>query len=202
MKYYDISLVLDEKTISWPGDTKFSRIEKRGTSIDSKVIISTHTGTHIDAPKHFLFDLGGVDAISLKKMVGPARVLEIKGKNLISKEMLQKFNIKKGERILFKTRNSGLYKLGKFTSDYVSLSLDGARYLAGKKISLVGIDYFGIEAKSSPGHPVHKTLLGAGIVNVEGLDLSKIKPGKYNLAALPLKIRAGDGSPARVVLWK
>ena len=108
----------------------------------------------------------------------------------------------KGERLLFKTRNSKLYKKGKFTADYVSLSLEGARYLTHKKIFLVGTDYLGIEAKSAPGHPVHKTLLAAGIVNVEGLDLSKIKPGIYNLAVLPLKIRAGDGAPARAVLWR
>jgi len=201
-KFFDISLSLDNSTFPWPGDTKFIRLEKKGSGIVSQLIMSTHTGTHVDAPKHFLFNKSGVDKIALTKLVGPARIVEINAKNLITSSDLEKLKIQKGERILFKTRNSGLYKKGKFTADYVSLSHDGARHLARKKIALVGTDYLGIEAKSAPGHTVHKTLLSAGIVNVEGLDLSKIKPGSYNLAVLPLKIKAGDGSPARAVLWR
>ncbi|OGE84452.1 MAG: hypothetical protein A2846_00915 [Candidatus Doudnabacteria bacterium RIFCSPHIGHO2_01_FULL_49_9] len=211
MKFFDISLPLNSKTISWPGDVRFSREENRGSGITSRLVMSTHTGTHIDAPKHFLFDKPGVDRIDLSKLIGPCRVIslpvsppregEIK-RGLIGSSHLSKFNIRPGERILIKTRNSSLYKRGKFTSNYVSLSLDGAKYLARKKIALLGIDWLGIEAKSSPGHPVHKILLGAGIVIVEGLDLSKIKPGKYNLAALPLRIVASDGSPCRAILWK
>ncbi|OGE78186.1 MAG: hypothetical protein A2751_03440 [Candidatus Doudnabacteria bacterium RIFCSPHIGHO2_01_FULL_46_14] len=209
-KYIDISLSLDNTTFPWPGDTRFVRLEKKGSGIVSQLIMSTHTGTHIDAPKHFLFDKSGVDQIQLAKLIGPARVMAINSEKLITvKDILSAQGrsasggkIQKAERILFKTRNSKLYKKGRFTADYVSLSLEGAEYLAKKKISLVGIDYLGIEAKSAPGHPVHKTLLAAGIVNLEGLDLSKVKPGNYNLAALPLKIKAGDGSPCRAILWR
>lgn len=202
MKYWDISLDLDNATIAWPGDTRFVRIEKRGSGIVSQLVMSTHTGTHVDAPRHFLFDKSGVDAIALSKLIGPARVLAVKSKNLIMPADLLPHKIKKGERILLKTGNSSLYNLGRFNAHYVSLSVEAAEYLAALKISLVGIDYFGIEAKSAPGHPVHKTLLGAGIANVEGLDLSRVKPGSYNLAVLPLKIVAADGAPARAVLWK
>ena len=221
MRYFDISLPLHEGLVAWPGDVKFSRQESRGTAIVSKLLMSSHTGTHIDAPRHFLFNNQGVDKIALQKLIGKCKVIEIKssspgegrmstpggqerlkGKSQIKASDLQKLNIQAGDRILFKTSNSKLLKLKKFISDYVSLSLEAAKYLANKKISLVGIDYFGIEAKSAPGHPVHKTLLRAGIVILEGLDLSKIKPGNYNLAALPLLIKAGDGSPARVILWR
>ena len=207
MKFWDISLSLDKTTIAWPGDVRFSRQEKRGSGITSKLTMSTHTGTHIDAPKHFLFDKAGVDKIALSKLIGPCRVVEVKSGKLKAESLIEvgdvrKIGVKKGDKILFKTRNSKLLRLKKFTSDYVSLSLEAAEYLAAKKIDLVGIDYLGIEAKSAPGHPVHKALLAAGIVNVEGLDLSKVKPGSYNLAVLPLRITNADGSPARAILWK
>lgn len=202
MKYYDISLPLHEGMIVWPGDTKFERKESRGTAITSRLNLSTHTGTHIDAPKHFLFDKSGVDSIALEKFVGKCLVIGIRPASLIQISDLKKFQIKKGDRILLKTRNSQLLARKHFTADYVSLSLEAAQYLSRKKISLIGIDYYGIEAKAAPGHPVHKALLAAGIVIVEGLNLSQVKPGKYLLAALPLKIKSGDGSPARAILWK
>lgn len=219
MKFLDISLPLHEGMVVWPGDASFERKERRGTGIVSGLKLSTHTGTHIDAPKHFLFDKAGVDRIAPSKLIGKCRVIEVrplpfslprpgegregsKPGNLIKVADIAKFKIKPHDRFLFKTRNSKLLKQKKFTADYVSLSLAAAKFLAAKKIDLVGIDYFGVEAKGAPGHPVHKALLGAGIVIVEGLDLSKVKSGKYNLAVLPLKLIGADGSPARAVLWQ
>lgn len=216
MKFYDLTLPLETGMPVWPGDTRFWRAEKYGTAIVSKIIMSSHTGTHIDAPKHFLFDQAGVDKIALRKLIGKCHVIEIsfpspgggegsrersKANSQIQISDLQRFRIKAGDRILFKTRNSKLLQLPRFTANYVSLSLPAARYLAAKKINLVGIDYFGIEAKGSAGHPVHKTLLRAEIVIVEGLNLSKINPGIYNLIVLPLNIKDSDGSPARVILY-
>ena len=216
MKYFDISLPLKEGMTVWPGDKPFKRTENKTTAITSRLDLSTHTGTHIDAPRHFLFNKQGVDSIVLNKLIGKCRVIEIKfpspgagegsrersrSNQLIRISDFVKFKIRPHDKILFKTRNSKLLRLKKFTADYVSLSLEAAKYLATKKIDLVGIDYYGIEAKSASGHPVHKTLLKAGIVIVEGLDLSKVKPGNYNLAALPLKIVGADGSPARVILF-
>lgn len=202
MKIIDISLPLHQGLPAWPGDIKFQRKESRGTAITSKIIMSSHTGTHMDAPKHFLFNDQSVDKFALGKLVGRARVFTLDSREQISRAEIAQLPIQKGDRVLLKTRNSKLVTRKKFTPDYVSLSLAAAKHLAAKKISLIGIDYFGIETKSAPGHPVHKTLLKAGIVIVEGLDLSKVKPGVYNLAALPLRILDGDGSPARVILWK
>lgn len=217
MKFIDISLPLKEGMVVWPGDEEFEREEKRGTAITSRLDLSTHTGTHIDAPRHFLFNKPGVDSIVLKKLMGKCKVIEVrfpspgagegsrersKSSQLIRVSDFVKFKIKAGDKILFKTRNSKLLRQKKFTSDYISLSLEAAKYLASQKIDLVGIDYYGIEAKSASGHPVHKALLKAGIVIVEGLDLSKVSPGNYSLAALPLKISGADGSPARAILWR
>ncbi|MBI4053835.1 MAG: cyclase family protein [Candidatus Doudnabacteria bacterium] len=202
MKFFDATYPLSERTIPWPGDVQFSRKEKKGTAITSKLTMSSHAGTHIDAPRHFLFNRGGVDKIALDKLIGPARVVKSASFPLITLEEIKKIRPQKADKLLFKTRNQKLLKSRSFHSDYVSLSFPAAKFLASKKIDLVGIDYFGIEPKSAPGHPVHKTLLLAGIVIVEGLDLSRVPAGKYNMAALPLKIKNGDGAPSRVVLWK
>jgi len=110
--------------------------------------------------------------------------------------------VQKGDRILLKTGNYKLMKQSTFPEEYVSLSAEAAKFLAEKEINLVGIDFLGIEKEKNPGHPVHVTLLSAGVVNVEGLDLENIEPGEYELICLPLKIKDGDGSPARVVLIK
>lgn len=202
MKFYDVSLELSENTPFWPGDTRFLRREIKSTAITSKLIMSSHSGTHLDAPKHFLLNEESVDRIALRKFFGRAKVASIASSPQITLTDVKKINARAGDKILFKTRNAKLAARKKFTPDYVSLSLAAAKYLASKKIDLVGIDYFGIEAKSAPGHPVHKALLRAGIVIIEGLDLSKVAPGNYHLAALPLRIKDGDGSPARVVLWR
>ena len=202
MKFYDLSIPLSPATITWPGEKPMQVEEKKGTAITSRLAMPSHFGTHIDAPKHFLFSRGSVDNIALNKLIGKARVLSVKAKKLISKAEIAKFNIKRGDKILLKTTNHKLLTKSKFTDNYVSLGLDAAKYLAKKNIDLVGIDYFGIEAKEAPGHPVHKALLAKGIVIIEGCDLSGVPTGTYNIAALPLKIKGGDGAPTRVVLWK
>ncbi len=202
MRIYDASLPLSRATVTWPGDPPFNRIEKKTSAITSRLDLPSHFGTHIDAPRHFLFRTGGVDSIPAHKLVGQARVIVSRSRSSIGEAEARRIKPLRGEKIFFKTRNSSLLGQKKFTSDYVSLSLPAARYLASRKIDLVGIDYFGIEAKSAPGHPVHKTLLQAGIVIVEGVDLRRVPPGRYQTAALPLKIQNGDGSPARVLLWK
>ncbi len=202
MTFYDITVPLSPKTANWPGGVKYRREEIRTSAIVSTLTIRSHYATHVDAPRHFLFDKKGVDALPLSAMIGKFKVFEVKSKKLILKADIIKFNISKNDRVLFKTINSNIVTGAKFDPDYVSLSAEAAQYLAQKKISLVGIDYFGIEAKGSPGHLVHKTLLKNNIVIVEGLNLQKIKPGTYNGAILPLKIEDGDGAPARAVLWK
>lgn len=115
-------------------------------------------------------------------------------------EHLEKFDIQRGDRLLFKTGNFRYLRGKKFPDTYVSLSLEAAKLLAKKKVYLVGTDFLGIEKRKNPGHPVHTTLLAAGIVIVEGLDLAKVPAGKYQLFCLPLNVVGVDGAPARVVL--
>lgn len=202
MKFYDITLPLSSDIPAWPGDIAYERKERKTSAIVSKLTMSTHFGTHIDAPKHFLFKGPGVDALKPDSLVGIYKVFSIKNKKEITVDELKKLDIQKGNRVLFKTANSNLLNKKKFSSDYVYLTADAAAFLVSKKILLVGSDYFGLEAKSAPGHPVHKTLLAAGIVMVEGLDLRNTQPGTYDGAILPLKIKGGDGSPARALLWR
>jgi arylformamidase len=202
MRFFDATYPLSSKTIPWPKDTRFSSRETRGTAIVSRLIMSSHSGTHIDAPRHFVFQKGGVDAIDVKKLIGPVIVANINSYPLITLADVKRLKPQTGARLIFKTRNQRLADKTEFDPNYVSLSLEAAKYLASLPIYLVGIDYLGIEAKSAPGHPVHKTLLKKDIVIIEGLNLKHIRPGKYNMAALPLKIKNGDGAPARVVLWK
>jgi arylformamidase len=203
MKFYDLTLPVSNKTPAWPGDTKFKREQRTTSAIVSKITISSHFGTHIDAPKHFIFEKAPVDQLPLAALIGVFKVFEIKPKtNLIQVSDIKNLNIKAGERILFKTKNSKIVTKSKFTDKYISISLLAAKFLAARKIRLIGVDYFGVEAKSAPGHPVHRALLSKGIVIVEGLNLSAVPKGIYQGAILPLKISGGDGAPSRAVLWK
>ena len=202
MKFYDITIPLSDTTPEWPGDTKYVREERQTSAIVSKITMSSHFGTHIDAPKHFIFTNSSVDKLKLESLVGKFKVFEVFAKTQIELNHISKFTINSGDKIIFKTRNSKFVGKPLFTDDYTSLSLEAAKYLAKKKIALVGIDYFGIEAKSAPGHPVHKALLTKNIIIVEGLNLNTVPAGLYEGAILPLKIIGGDGAPARAVLWK
>ncbi len=201
MKFYDISVPLSPKTANWPGGVTYKREEIKTSAIVSTLVIRSHYATHIDAPRHFLFDKKTVDQLSLSAMIGKFKVFDIKSKSKILVSDISKLKITKGDRVLFKTSNSNIILDSKFNPNFISLSAEAALYLANKKVSLIGIDYFGIEAKGSPGHLVHNTLLKNNIVVVEGLNLKKIKPGLYQGAILPLKIEGGDGAPARAVLW-
>ena len=202
MKFFDITVPLSPRTPNWPGGVEYKREEIHTSAIVSTLTIRSHYGTHVDAPRHFLFNDQTVDKLALQTLIGKFKVLEVKSRVQIMPEDIKKFPIKKGDRILFKTINSNIITGSKFEPNYVSLSLAAAEHLAKKKAALVGIDYFGIEAKGSPGHLVHKTLLKNNIVIVEGVNLQNIKPGDYDGAILPLKIESGDGAPARAVLWK
>jgi len=206
MKIYDVSLPIKNSMLVWPGNKDVSiqnikTFKKDGVRL-THFSFGSHTGTHIDAPNHFLENGKGVDKIDLEKLVGVCKVLDLtKIKSLeILPHHLEEKDIKKGDRIIFKTGNFSLLKKSTFPKSYVSLSEDAANFLVDKEICLVGTDFLGIEKKGNPKHPVHKTLLSNGIVIVEGLDLSKVKEGIYDIVCLPLKVVGGDGSPARVLL--
>jgi len=202
MKIIDISLPVSNETLVHPSED-FLKIEpnrrfKKDGVRTSKIAIGSHTGTHIDAPRHFLEKGVGIDKIDLEKCMGPAQVVEIpKNVGIIEKEQLKgKINT---PRVLFKTKNSA--SLNKpYTKDFASLGVSGAEYLIEKKVVLVGIDYVGIEASGSPGHPVHTKLLGNKVVIVEGLNLSKVSEGKYELRILPISFTNLEAAPARAVL--
>ena len=165
--------------------------------------LGTHTGTHIDAPHHFIEEGISIDKVPLEVLTGKCRVIEISyNESSITANILSTLNIKKGERILFKTINSTFIKSDKrFHEDYVYISNDGAKYLADAGEILVGVDYLSIEGYGK-GHETHRIMLGAGIIAIEGLCLGDVPAGEYSLTALPLKVKGADGAPARVVLMK
>ncbi len=169
----------------------------------SHLSMGSHTGTHMDAPAHFLKGGRAIDRLPLNAVVGPARVIEVRDPEVIRVEELRPHRICRGERILFKTRNSGrVWKSRSFTREFVHLTADSARFLARVKPLCVGVDYLSVGGYKRDGSEVHRLLLGAGIWIIEGLDLSKARPGRYELICLPLKISGGDGAPARAVLRK
>jgi arylformamidase len=208
MRLYDITLPVSPFMPVWPGDPPV--VLERVSSMDagahdnvSRLECSVHTGTHVDAPHHFLNDGRTVESLSLDMMTGPAQVIQIPDQvSLITSDILKKFTIPSGtSRLLLKTRNSKIWKRSErdFVTDFVGVSLDGAEWLVRARIKLVGIDYLSI-APYHESEPVHQALLKPGMIILEGLDLSSVSPGVYDLYCLPLKLVGSDGAPARAIL--
>ena len=208
MNIYDVSLLISEDIPIWPGDPgisiRLSSSIARGDEANvTRLELGVHTGTHIDAPSHFEPDGGHVDDVPLAALVGPCRVIDMTAvKEGISKSLLEKLDFKGVTRVLFKTRNSEWWEFGekRFQKGFVYLEEEAARFLIQQGIILVGLDYLSIEKFKNPGHPTHHTLLRHNIVIIEGLNLSHVSPGEYELIALPIKLKGADGAPARVVL--
>ncbi len=205
----DISMNIEAGMLHWPTDPgvtirHFSNIKNGDSANNSEITCGTHTGTHIDAPHHFIEEGVGIDRLSINTLVGHCRVIEVnKDISVISRDVLAAHDIKKGERLLFKTKNS-LWISNRdknFHEDYVYVDADGASYLAEKRVILVGVDYLSVEGFHM-GHDTHKILLSSNIVIIEGLSLCGVMPGNYRLIALPIKIKDSDGAPARVLLEK
>jgi arylformamidase len=192
--------------VSWPGDpavtiAAFKEIARGGSSNVSRLSMGAHTGTHMDAPRHFFAGGKGIDRLPLEAVVGPARVIGIRDRESIRVAELRGYRIRKGERILFKTHGSAeRWQKGKFDRHYVYITSQAAEYLAGRGVQTVGVDYLSVGGYKKDGAETHRTLLGAGIWIIEGLNLSAIPPGRYDLICLPLRILDGDGAPARAVL--
>ncbi len=205
MKIYDVTVPVSEKLIAYPGDPQIkikrqSVIGQKNAKYNLSVItLGSHSGTHIDAPFHLLEDGTKVDRLPLEMLIGRARVVEITSPR-IDEIVLQEFDLTTEVRLLFKTRNSYLWSRNEFVKDYVYLTIDAARYLIQEGIKLVGIDYLSVDKADSEELEVHRELLKAGVVIIEGLDLREVEAGDYELLCLPLKIHDGDGAPARVVL--
>ena len=202
-KVYDISLPLYQGMLVYPNNTEFrARPIQSRTSLSSEITMGSHAGTHVDAPRHVFPNGVGVDALEVKNLIGDCRVLDMThAKKVISLQDLQKARIKKGERIIVKTRNSKR-AFKNFYTDYVYLDGEAAEYLASKNIKLFGIDYLSVKQKGSEDNRPHTALLKKKIPIFEGLDLSKIKAGKYFFIGLPLRFKGLDGAPARAVLMK
>jgi len=208
MKFYDITLTIRPSMPVWPGDPKvildrISKIEEGANANVSKISMSVHTGTHMDAPFHFLKEGKSIDALPLEILIGPAQVVQVPDSvETITAGVLEKAAIGEGvERLLIKTRNSAYWTNPDhaFHTDFLAVEADGAAYLVKRGVKLVGIDYLSI-APYKKSRPTHETLLKAGMVILEGVDLSAVPAGFYQLICLPLKLGGSDGSPARAVL--
>lgn len=204
--WIDISVPLKDGMIHWPGDppVRISRVKDiaQGNSTNlSALSIGAHSGTHVDAPVHFLPGGKGIDQAEVSALVGRARVLEINNAESVTAEELSSHRIRKGDRLLFKTRNSSrAWHELPFMKDFVYLTDEGARFLAERRVRLVGVDYLSAGSYRYGGKEVHRSLLAAGVWLIEGLDLSAVTVGSYYLMCLPLRIVGGDGAPARAVL--
>jgi len=204
--WIDISVILKSGMVHWPGDPKIEikqihSIAKGATANVSHISMGSHTGTHMDAPFHFLPKGKGIDTIPLDATVGKARVIEIHDRESIKAEELKGHNIRSGERILFKTINSRrCWKSDHFVKDFVYISAKAAQFLATRKVKSLGVDYLSVGGYFKDGEATHHALLKAGIWVIEGLNLFKIKSGEYELICLPLKLFHGDGAPARAMV--
>ena len=207
--FIDVSMDVEDGMLHWPSDPEveiddYSDIKKGAASNNSKITCGVHTGTHMDAPRHFIDDGVGVDKFNLNTLIGRCRVIDVPVDiSPISKEFLEPINIKNGDRILFKTKNSEWINKGarNFHTDYVCVNPEAAKYMVEKGVILVGIDYLSVEGYHV-GHDTHRTLLGAGVIVIEGLNLFNVSAGDYKLIALPVKIKDSNGAPARVILEK
>jgi len=209
MRIYDVSLPISGKLPTWPGDPKimidrFSKIEAGADANVTQISMCVHVGTHVDAPFHFLGgDTLTVERLPLNLLTGRAYVLQLPDEvDSIDSDILKKAQIPpRVRRLLFKTRNSTMWLRAEaeFQRDFVAISADGAQFLVERGTKLVGVDYLSVAPFSAPV-PTHRILLQAGIAVVEGLDLSKVSPGRYSMYCLPLKIAGADGAPARVIL--
>ncbi len=205
MKLIDVSVPLDAKLASYPGNTPFSiepvkRIASGDSSNVSTLHMSAHSGTHLDAPRHFFDSGAGTEALPLDILIGRSRVIELTTRKAVTTDDLAPFNLAEDVRLLIKTANSRLWGTPEFHADYVGLSESAAKHLVGHGVKLVGVDYLSVEQFRTPGAPAHHALLGAGTIVIEGLDLRDVDPGVYDMFCLPLRIVGCDGAPARVVL--
>jgi arylformamidase len=197
MAIYDISLPISESLPVWPGDpgiriTQPSHLDRGDAA----------TVTRLDAPAHFIPGGSGVDALDLDVLVGPARVVHALEGDVLSTEVLGGLQIPSGtERVLFRTRNSERWARGarEFAEDFVAITEGGARWLVERGVRLVGIDYLSVGPFRAPA-PTHRILLRAGVILLEGLNLSGVAAGVYQLVCLPLRILGADGAPARAIL--
>jgi arylformamidase len=199
--WIDISVPIYDGMVHWPDNPPIAvnpvmEVERGDIATVSALEMGSHTGTHIDAPVHFIPGGAGTETVPLDRLIGPARVIQIQHPTTVTHAELRDNAVGQAERLLFKTRNSErCWKGSKFISDSIALGEDAAKYLADLNTLAIGIDYLSV------GSPeVHRTLFDAGVAIIEGLNLSDVAPGEYEFICLPLRITGGDGAPARALL--
>jgi arylformamidase len=206
MEWIDISVPISPGMISFPGDPvvlmdRPIAIADGALCNVSRLDFGVHSGTHVDAPVHFMEGAPGVEGMAIESLVGPAWVVDATNQvGNIDIGDLDALDIPAGaRRVLFKTPNSRLWEVSTFSPNYVALTPEAAAALVSRGIVLVGADYLSVAPFSDPG-PTHRTFLAAGVVILEGLDLRAVSPGPYELICLPLLIPDSDGAPARAIL--
>ena len=198
-KWIDVSVPVRTGMTHWPGDPgvrikRWRDLESGDICTVSELKMGSHTGTHMDAGR-------SIDRMDLDATIGPARVVRIRDPRCVRPEELAPVGIRRGDRILFKTANSSrCWKAEGFVKDFVYVSREAARFLARTGVRMVGVDYLSVGGYFRDGVETHRELLSRGVWIVEGLDLSKVRPGPYDLICLPLKILGGDGAPALAVV--
>lgn len=201
VRVIDISVPIEPGMVVWEDDS--APVVERADSIASgaafnlsRLAFSAHTGTHLDAPLHFIDGAGATDTIALEALIGTAVVVDARdAEREIDVARVERTVPPRSERVLFATRNSDLWDRGTFTSDFVSISPAAAAALVERGARLIGIDYLSVGSPET-----HRTLLAAGVAVLEGLDLRGVAAGVYRLVCLPLRLTGSDGSPARAVL--
>ncbi len=205
MKIYDVSVPIHEGMHDFPGNqpytsTRILNMDDGAIANLTSFTMSAHTGTHVDAPLHFIRDGRNMDEMDLSVLIGPAVVYQLDSEERIERGDLEQLNLKGVERVLFKTSNSGLWRNEGFQTQYIFISGEAAQYLVDSGVKLVGIDYLSVQQYDSEDISPHTVLLGNEVVLLEGIDLSEVPPGNYQLVALPLKLVGAEGAPARAVL--
>jgi arylformamidase len=209
--WIDATATLDPATTPvYEGDApmkfEFLKDMRKGDGLTlSAYSLGAHSGTHIDAPMHFVRDGASIDRVSLEPLIGPARVIDISdGVESIDAAELNRHRWKGAPRVIFRTRSSlrGWMKSPTFHRDFAYIAPDAAQLLADAGVQLVGIDYISAERFGAPAPLTHRILLGKGIPIVEGLALETVRPGDYDLVVLPMKVAGHEGAPARAVLRK
>jgi arylformamidase len=206
-KIYDITVMLGAGSIDYPGDPPYRREQvstlRAGGAFElSRLAMSTHAGTHIDAPAHFIPGGRTIDQYAAGDFIFPALVVSIESTESIRASELTAASIRAGDAVLFKTDNSrsGRCRSGTYSPEYVSLSEEAVELLVKRKAGLVGVDYLSADRHDASGYPVHQALLRNGILLLEGIDLGQVPEGSYELWCLPLKIAGAEASPVRAVL--
>ncbi len=205
-EWIDITVPIRNGMPYWPGNPtprieRMMDLERGDESTVSTLVVGSHTGTHMDAPLHFIEGGQGLEEMPLSATIGECRVIDINHPDMITVDELKRHRIASGERVLFKTHNSAQGRpTREFLTQFVYLSTEAARWLVGRGVQTIGIDYLSIGGYEKNGPEVHRVLLEAGVWIIEGLDLSHVQPGRYDLICLPFKFDHCDGAPARAVV--